>query len=131
MCGVTGKVVDRFLGFMIGSLTFVAAHFIEVAMWSIWFGGAHEPWFLNSGRAIVFTLACQFGASLIAGILRLRGLAIAVGGVTAMTIVLAAGGGSTIFPIVLTAGGLFIATASWLGAWLGSEIASFFSSTPK
>ena len=115
-------VVARFQGFSIGLLTFLAAHEIEVLLWPVWFGGVHDAWFLNSGRAIAFTMACLCGASMVAGILRLSGVMIAAGGITAMVLVMILGGGSTIFPIVLAAGGLFITAASVLGAWLGSEI---------
>jgi len=122
MCGVTQNAVARCFGFAVGLLTFVAAHAIEVAKWAAWFGGAHAPWFLNSGRAVIFTLGCLFVASLIAGTLRWSGAALAAGAATAMTAVLFFGGGSTIFPIVLAAGGLLIAATSLLGSWLGSEI---------
>jgi hypothetical protein len=112
----------RWLGFAVGVLTFVGSHAIEVAMWTPWFGGAHAPWFLNSGRAVIFTLGCLFVASLIAGMLRWSGVAFAAGAAMAMTAVLFLGDGSTIFPIVLASGGLFIAATSLLGSWLGSEI---------
>ena len=98
-----------------------------MAKWAAWFGGAHAPWFLNSGRAVIFTLGCLFVASLIAGILRWSGAALATGAATAMTAVLFFGEGSTIFPIVLAAGGLLIAATSLLGSWLGSEISRLSS----
>ena len=56
MCRVTRHAMARWLGFVIGLLAFSLAHAIEVAKWAPWFGGAHAPWFLNSGRAIAFTL---------------------------------------------------------------------------
>jgi hypothetical protein len=123
MCRVTRHAMARWLGFVIGLLTFSAAHVIEVAKWALWFGGAHAPWFLNSGRAIVFTLGCVFAVSFIAGVLQLPGAAIAAGAATAMTLILLLGGSGTIMPIVLAAGGLMLAVASLLGAWLGREIA--------
>jgi hypothetical protein len=113
----------RWLGFVVGLLTFSGAHAIEVAKWALWFGGTHAPWFLNSGRAIAFTLGCVFAASLIGGVLRLPGATIAAGAATAMTLVLLLGASGTIVPIVLVAGGLMLAAASLLGAWLGWEIA--------
>jgi hypothetical protein len=122
MFGVTQNAIARCLGFTAGVLTFVAAHAIEVAKWAAWFGGAHAPWFLNSGRAALFTLGCLFIASLIAGILRWSGVALAAGAATAMSAVLFLGDGSNIFPIVLASGGLFIVATSLLGSWLGSEI---------
>src|SRR3954467_13131248 len=125
MCRVTHKGVGGWVGFAIGLLTFSGAHAIEVAKWVPWFGGAHAPWFLNSGRAVVFTLGCLFAASLIAGILRLSAGAMVGGAVAAMALVLLLGGGSTIFPIVLVSGGFLIAGVSLLGSWLGSEIVRF------
>ena len=117
----------RCQGFAVGVLAFVGAHAIEVARWTAWFGGTYEPWFLNSGRAIVFTMACLFVASLVAGIVRLSGIMIAAGGATAMATVLFLGGGSTILPLVLAAGSLLIAGASLLGGWLGAEIGRWFA----
>ena len=116
----------RWIGFAIGLLIFVGAHAIEVAMWNPWFGGAHDPWFLNSGRAIVFTMSCLFGVSLIAGGLRVSGLMIAAGAFVAMTTVmfLKEGGRGTIFPIVLVVGGMVILLSSMMGAWIGMEIGS-------
>jgi len=122
MCRVTQSATARWQGFAVGFLTFVGAHAIEAAKWTAWFGGAHAPWFLNSGRAVIFTLGCLFVTGLIAGILRRSGAALAVGAASAMTAVLFLGEGSTIFPIVLASGGVFIAATSLLGAWLGSEI---------
>jgi hypothetical protein len=122
MFRVKQHTMARSLGFVIGLLTFTGAHAIEVAKWVPWFGGVHVPWFLNSGRAIVFTLGCVFAASLVAGFLRLSGVTIAAGAATAMTLTLLLGHSGTIVPIVLGAGGLMIAAASLLGAWLGSEI---------
>lgn len=120
---MTRHAMARWLGFVIGLLTFIGAHAIEVAKWALWFGGTHAPWFLNSGRAIAFTLGCVFAASLIGGVLRLPGATIAAGAATAMTLVLLLGASGTIVPIVLAAGGLMLAAASLLGAWLGWEIA--------
>jgi hypothetical protein len=122
MCRVTQNAAPRWPAFAVGLLTFVGAHAIEVAKWAAWFGGAHAPWFLNSGRAVVFTLGCLFVVSVIAGVLRWSGVAVAAGSTTAMTAVLLFGDAGTIFPIVLASGGLFIAATSLLGSWLGSEI---------
>jgi len=119
---VTRNAVKRFQSFLLGLTTFAGAHNVEVLLWPVWFGGMHDPWFLNSGRAIAFTMTCMFGASVVAGILGLSGAWIAAGGAMAMAIVLSLQGGSTIFPIVIAGGGLFIASASLLGTWVGSEI---------
>ena len=102
-------------------LTFGAAHAVEVLQWTVWFGNAYEPWFLNSGRAVAFMTACLFVSGLFAGWLRLSGLMFAAGAATAMTVVLflKQGGAGTIFPIVIAAGGLIVASVSLLAVWLG------------
>jgi hypothetical protein len=121
--------MSRWIGFAVGSLTFLAAHEIEVIRWASWFGGAHEPWFLNSGPAILFTLGCVCAASAIvalsnASLQRVRGITIAAGSFAAMTAVLflKEGGPGTIFTIVLMAGGVCILVSSTLGAWIGREV---------
>ena len=121
-------VLDRCVDFEIGMLTFAGAHAIEVAMWSAWFGGAHEPWFLNAGSAAGFTLACVFIAS---GGMSIRnpsgrprrGVTLALGAIAAMTVVafVKPGGPGTIFPIVWAVGGAFMLVSSMLGAWIGHE----------
>ena len=121
---MTSTLRNRGFGFALGLLTFVGAHTVEVAMWAVWFGGVHDPWFLNSGKAAAFTVACLFGTSAIGGGLGLPGLAITAGAATAMTAVLAWQGGSTIFPIVLAFGWVTIAFSSLLGAWIGADIAA-------
>jgi hypothetical protein len=125
---VKAIVLDKCVDFAIGLLTFAGAHAIEVAMWSAWFGGAHEPWFLNAGSAAGFTLGCVFIASGIvsmchASVRRGRGVTLGLGAVAAMTIVLflKQGGPGTIFPIVLAVGGGFLLVSSTLGAWIGRE----------
>ena len=124
MLWVNGTATQRGAGFAAGLLIFVAAHEVEVLKWAAWFGGAHEPWFLNSGRAVAFTMACLFVGSLTSGWLRLSGLMIAAGAATAMMAVLflKEGGPGTIFPIVIAVGTVSILAISLLGAWLGGEI---------
>ena len=113
---------DRGLAFVLGLMTFLSAHIVSVAMWSVWFGGTHDPWFLNSGKAAAFTMGWLFGVSLIGGVLGLPGLMVAAGAATAMAIALMWVGGSTIFPIVLVGGGALILVSTMLGAWIGSQI---------
>ena len=117
------KLRNRGFGFVWGLFAFVLAHGIEVVTWTRWFGARHDPWFLNSGRAVAFTTGWLFVSSLIGGGLGLPGLAIAAGAAAGMVAALAWTGGSTIFPIVLTFGGLSIAFACLLGAWIGKELA--------
>lgn len=115
--------------FAIGFLTFLAAHFVERATWRAWFHGDFEPWFLNSGRAIAFTVACLMVASAADAAItrsarRESGLLVAAGAFTAMAGVLffKEGGPGTIFPLVLVAGGACILFSSVAGAWLGAAI---------
>jgi hypothetical protein len=117
----------RWIGFTVGLLVFVGAHVIETARWHSWFRGQYEPWFLNSGRALAFTMACVFGASAIVGALNAsnrptRGFTIAAGAATAMVAVLMLGPGSTIFPIVLTIGAVVLLLSSVAGAWVGGAV---------
>ena len=116
------NVAARWFGFALGLLTFVAVHSLEALMWVPWFGGVHDPWFLNSGRAAAFTMGSLFAVGLIGGALRVSGLGIAAGAAAAMAVVLMWGGGGSIFPIVLVAGGLLILVSSTLGAWIGKEL---------
>jgi hypothetical protein len=124
MCRVNRNATHRAVGFAAGALTFAAAHAVEVLEWAAWFGSAHEPWFLNSGRAVAFTMACLFVTSLVSGWLRLSGLMIAAGAAAAMTVVmfLKEGGAGTIFPIAIAAGSVFILATSMLGVWIGAEV---------
>ena len=122
------NVAARWFGFALGLLTFVAAHAIEVFMWVPWFGGVHDPWFLNAGRAVAFTMGSLFVVGLIGGALRVSGLGIAAGAAVAMAVVLIWGGGSSIFPIVLVAGGLLTLVSSTLGAWIGKELTNLTGS---
>lgn len=118
----------RLIGFVAGALAFVAAHAVERAHWRDWFQGAHEPWFLNSGRAIVFTIAwvCVVSALVAAfnwSTRPVRGITIAAGAFAAMTAVLflKEEGPGTIFPIVMVVGGAILLTSSALGAWVGTQ----------
>ena len=115
------------IGVTIGLLTFVGAHAVEVAMWRNWFGGEHAPWFLNSGRAVGFTMGCVFVASVVEAALNtselpVGGVTIAAGAATAMTVVFMTGPGSNIFPIVLAVGGALLLLSSVTGALVGWAI---------
>lgn len=120
--------MGRLIRFTVGLLTFLAAHEVEVREWSAWFGGAHPPWFLNSGAAIVFTLGCVCVASAIvalcSGARRVWGISFAVGATVGMTVVmfLKQGEPGSIFPIVIVVGGVLLFLSSALGAFVGAEI---------
>jgi hypothetical protein len=105
----------------IGAVTFVFAHVIEAAMWGF-FGGAHQPWFLNSGRAVAFTAACFFAAGLFVGAGGGRtapirhGVLLAIGGLlAAAAVLLASVGAGNLFPIALTVGAAVLAASSIAG----------------
>ena len=121
--------MSRAIGFATGFLAFMVAHTIEVLRWTAWFGGTHQPWFLNAGRSIVFTMACVLAASIPVALLDpsprpARGLTIGTGAFAAMTLVLflQKEGPGTIFPIVMVFGGIALLISSTAGAWLGREL---------
>lgn len=116
------------VGFITGGIAFAAAHAIEASHWSDWFHGSYEPWFLNSGRAVLFTMAVLTLASVALAALNrsarpVRGIAIGGGAFVTMAVVLFAGPGpGTIFPIVLVVGGAALLCSSVAGAWAGAVI---------
>ena len=114
----------RMVGFITGALTFIVVHLIEIRMWTVWFGGAHEPWFLNEGHAAAFMVGCLFVVSVIAGGFYVPGPLIALGAWVSMVWVLfmKPSGPGNIFPIVLVSGGVHLLFGGWLGAWIGKEV---------
>jgi len=117
------------IGFIAGGMAFAAAHAIEARHWSDWFLGSYEPWFLNSGRAALFTLALVWVVSAALAAVNptprpVRGIAVGGGAFVAMAVLLFAGrpGPGTIFPIVLVAGGAALLCSSVAGAWVGATI---------
>ena len=116
--------MSRWMGFAVGFLAFLAAHAIEVAMWARWFGGAHEPWFLNESHAAGFMVAALFAVSVVAGWYRLQGRMLTAGAWLAMAVVLMTkpNGPGNIAPIVLAFGGLSASFGCGLGAFIGREI---------
>jgi hypothetical protein len=118
----------RVIGFVIGAAAFLAAHALEASHWSDWFNGQYDPWFLNSGRAILFTLGLLWVASTATAALtrsprQVSGLAIGGGTFVGMAVVLfTAPNPGTLFPIVLGAGGVPLLCTSLAGAWAGTAI---------
>ncbi len=124
-----------------GAATFVVVHLVVVATWQTTMRGeaTFAPWFLNSGRAIVWMLAAFAVAALGASASDDRRTAtamfdvaawIAIGGAIPMIIVLFTlrGGPGTIFPIVIVGGALFLlagalvgAAAGWAAKWLSAH----------
>ena len=108
----------------VGAAAFLAAHAVVAARWARWFGGEHEPWFLNSGRAVAFTAFCLLLAGLGASAWWARdrddamvhGLNVAAGAVLAMVIMLVAVGPGSIFPIVIAFGGMIALVSAGIGS---------------
>jgi hypothetical protein len=114
---------------LLGGLTFLGAHAVEASRWRSWFAPAGDfgPWFLNSGRAVAFTVLCLFIVSMVSGAVGsagqrdwlARGAYFSGGAVAAMTIVLFAVGPGTIWPIVLVSGAAVVATSGVSGSFVG------------
>lgn len=112
-----------------GSAAFGAAHALEVYRWREWFDpeNRHEPWFLNSGSALILTLAAVAAAAAAGVLLSSRGarnasrqsLQVAGGAVLAMAITIFVIGPGTIFPIVLAMGATLMTLGALLGGLLG------------
>ena len=123
-----GVLMRHVIGFIAGAIAFAAAHAIEASHWPDWFRGSYEPWFLNSGRAALFTLALVFVVSAaVAALTRspppVRGVSAGGGACIAMAVLLFSGPGpGTIFPIVLVLGGAALLCSSLAGAWAGAVI---------
>jgi hypothetical protein len=123
--------VIRWQAVVVGALTFLVSHVIEVMGWP-WFDPAHAfaPWFLNAGRAVAFTAACLLVAVAIEGFVaattRMESAVlacnIAAGAVVGMAVVLAARGPGTLFPIALAIGALVALGSAGAGALVGWSI---------
>jgi hypothetical protein len=123
----------RWKHIIVGGLTFLAAHAMEVEAWP-WFdpAGSSAPWFLNAGRAVAFTAGSLVLVGAGAGALGsprsqaavASGGYIAAGAVVAMTVALFARGAGTLFPIALVLGAVVAITSSVCGALIGWRLAS-------
>jgi len=108
----------------VGAVAFVCAHVIQTLTWQ-WFASAHEPWFLNSGRAGAVTAAFLFFAGAIVGGFSggdpLR-LGASVGGgaaVAALVVLLWQVGPGNLFPIVIVIGTIVLMASSCAGSAAG------------
>mgnify|MGYP006951367134 CR=1 FL=1 len=114
--------MPHLVGFVVGALAFLTA---QASHWLNGFHGQYEPWFLNSGRAILLTLGLLWTASALTAALvtssrRSGGVAVAGGAFVAMAAVLfTSTGADTLFPIVLAIGGATLLCSSVGGAWAG------------
>ena len=122
----------RLTAFLSGAAAFAAAHVVEVIAWREVFApaGDYPPWFLNVGRAVAFTAACLFCASIaytwVARLVRQSWMVAAgnltAGAVAAMTAVLMLSGPGTIFPLALAIGALIAAAACAAGVLVGGGL---------
>jgi hypothetical protein len=109
----------------LGAVAFLLADTVEAKYWS-WFAGdvRFEPWFLNAGRAVLFTAACIATAGFLAGTTAvreplakvLRCVGVTVGACVAMAVVLFVRGPGNLFPIAFVIGGAVI----FIGATAGT-----------
>ena len=110
------------LAAIIGAVAFLVADAVEARYWG-WFAGGvrFSPWFLNAGRAALFTATCVLVAGALAGAMAreprrkvLQCLCVTGGACIAMASVLFSRGPGTLFPIVLLLGGgaLFVCAAA-------------------
>jgi hypothetical protein len=107
----------------LGAAAFLAAHAVEMALWTSWFSTQWEPFFMNSGRAVAFTAACVLIAGLLAALFASdrRDALIHAGNVTAgaaavMVFTVFWTGPGTLFPIAIVLGIAILAVGSYLGA---------------
>jgi hypothetical protein len=122
----------RWKGVALGAAVFVSAHLVLKAGWRDWFhpGGDYPAWFLNSGRAVVFTAAWLFIAGVLVGFgnrsapreATIAGVNLAAGAIVAMCVVLALTGPGTLFPIALAIGAGVAVISSAAGALAGLVI---------
>ena len=115
----------RWTSLVVGGLTFLAAHAVEVVMWKSWFGDAWEPFFTNAGEAVAFTTGCVLVAGLLAALSakKRRDIWIHAGNVTGgaavvMTLVVFWRGPGRLFPIAIVFGIWILGISSYLGAFL-------------
>jgi uncharacterized membrane protein len=106
-------------------VAFLAAHAVMVAAWKTWFGPEWQPWFLNSGRGVLFTMGCIVIAGFLANLLAqdrhetlVHGGNVAAGAVIAMIATLFTLGPGTLFPIAIAFGSTLIIASSFAGAFI-------------
>lgn len=124
----------RWRSFVLGGLTFTAAHLVQVAAWRPWFqpSGDYSPWFLNSGRAAALVVVCLFASGLLSSAFArwtrqesiVQSGFIAAGAVIAMTVVLLVTGLGSLFPIALAIGAAIAALSSMAGGMTGWALKS-------
>jgi len=114
----------RWTSVLVGGAAFTVGHLVQALAWQTWFHGTYDPWFLNSGRAVVFTvvLLVVAGAIVSAADRResiVRGANAAAGALAAMIVILAVVGPGTLFPIAIAFGAVIAVTSTGAGALAG------------
>lgn len=122
-----GMLSRNWLPFTGGFAGFMAAHVVEAAKWTDWFRGQYRPWFLNSGRAVAFSVACVLAASAVTALRWDRplaaGLPAAAGAISALIgVLLLSGDPGSIFPIVLAMGGVIVTAAAYAGTLMAAGV---------
>ena len=121
----------RWRAILLGAAAFLSAHAIERAMWTRWFADeqAWTPWFTNSGRAVLLTMACVAVAGVVAGVLsRSRralvpsGANVSGGGILALIFALFVSDAGTIAPVVAIIGGAVVIAAAYAGTAVSALI---------
>ena len=114
----------RLAASIVGALTVLVLHLIEVRMWSSWFGDSYAPWFMNDPNAGALMIGGLFIVGLIAGGFYLPGPSMAMGAWIAMDWLLLwrPGGPGNIFPIVMAVGAVLMVIACWPATLIGKEL---------
>jgi hypothetical protein len=113
----------RWPSLVLGAATFAAAHTVEVVLWTSWFSPQWSPFFLNSGRAVAFTVVCVVIAGVIAALwakdrreVLIHAANVTAGAAAAMIVTLFWTGPGTLFPIAIVFGIAILAAGTYLGA---------------
>jgi hypothetical protein len=118
----------RWKSMVVGGLAFLVSHALEVVEWRAFDpAGAHRPWFLNAGGAVLFTASWLVAAAAVEGAVAARdprdaigrGAQIAAGAIVAMIVVILFVGPGTLFPIAVAIGAVVAAVAAVSGALIG------------
>lgn len=116
---------------IVGGVAFLLSHALVVFGWASFDpGGRYRPWFLNAGRAVLFTAICLLAAAAVEAAIAastrrdavVRGANVAAGAVVAMIIVIVAVGPGTLFPIALAIGAAIAAISAVSGALIGWSV---------
>jgi hypothetical protein len=127
----------RWLLVLVGAVTFIAAHAIEVAAHI----GGPDPWFISAASSALVTAAAMFVAGIGAGLgtagllldAFVAGVLLTAGAVISLVITLFAhsGGPGNLFPIAILIGTTIVAVSSVAGALGGWLVRRSIPRTPR